>query len=369
MSVPLSPQRLRQARRTFNIFNLFNSFSFVFVSGSIITLFALRLGAANSVIGLLNALVYVTFFMLPMGKRLIKRASIVKVFGWGGVIRYLMLLPLLACPLFVARGNYSMAILLLILGTAGFHVSRGVAMIGNNPVLGLLASGGSEKPRSDQGRYLVNVSVVNSVAAIFGNIVLAFLLGEQASVWTYAIAIGIGILTGLVGCAFLFKTPEPDAFASKESTSIWQVTREALIKPEFRAFILTFMLLSFLSGMGRAFLPVYAKNVFAQGDDAIMVYSIVAGLGSIAMGLITRLVVDRLGSKPLFIIFSTIGFISFIPIALIPGSSALIGAPAMVGLFLSVVHFLSSFGFAGEENAGQVYYFGLVPKEKMLDLA
>jgi len=100
-----------------------------------------------------------------------------------------------------------------------------------------------------------------------------------------------------------------------------------------------------------------------------MAYSIVAALGSIAMGLITRLVVDRLGSKPLFIIYSAIGLISFLPIAIIPNSGAMMAAPAMIGFFLSVVHFLSSFGFAGEENAAQVYYFGLVPKEKMLDLA
>jgi len=109
--------------------------------------------------------------------------------------------------------------------------------------------------------------------------------------------------------------------------------------------------------------------LFNQGDDAIIAYSIVSGLGSIAMGLITRLVVDRLGSKPLFIIYSAIGFISFLPIAIIPSSGAMMTAPAMIGLFLSVVHFLSSFGFAGEEYAAQVYYFGLVPKEKMLDLA
>ena len=369
MSVPLSSQKLSKARSTFNIFNLFNSFSFVFVSGSIITLFALRMGAQNSIIGVLNGLVYITFFMLPLGKRLVRHTSIIKVFGWGWVIRYIMLLPILFAPVLASKGSMGLAILLLIAGTAGFHISRGVAMIGNNPVLGLLSSGGGDKPRSDQGRYLVNVSVVNSVAAIFANIVLAFMLGQQASLWTYAIAIGIGILSGLLGCVFLFKVPEPESFSGNNEQSLWNVTREALLKPEFRAFILTFMLLSFLSGMGRAFLPVYAKEVFAQGDDAIMVYSIVAGLGSIAMGLITRLVVDRLGSKPLFIIYSMIGLISFLPIALIPGSAALMGAPAIIGLFLSVVHFLSSFGFAGEENAGQVYYFGLVPKEKMLDLA
>ncbi|MEN6500149.1 MAG: MFS transporter [Rectinema sp.] len=369
MGVLLSAKKLAWARRTFNIFNLFNSFSFVFVSGSIITLFALRLGASTSIIGLLNALVYITFFMLPLGKRMVRHASIIKIFGWGWVIRYIALLPILFAPLFASRGQTGLAILVLILGTAGFHISRGVAMIGNNPVLGLLSSGGGDKPRSDQGRYLVNVSVVNSVAAILANIVLAFLLGEQASLWTYAIAIGIGIISGLIGCIFLFKVPEPDAFSSNDSPSLWDETRQALLKPDFRAFIFTFMLLSFLSGMGRSFLPVYAKEVFTQGDDAIMVYSIVAALGSIAMGLITRLVVDRLGSKPLFIIYSAIGLISFLPIAIIPNSGAMMAAPAMIGFFLSVIHFLSSFGFAGEENAAQVYYFGLVPKEKMLDLA
>jgi len=98
MAVLLSAKKLAWARRTFNIFNLFNSFSFVFVSGSIITLFALRMGASTSIIGLLNALVYITFFMLPLGKRMVRHASIIKVFGWGWVIRYIALLPILFAP-------------------------------------------------------------------------------------------------------------------------------------------------------------------------------------------------------------------------------------------------------------------------------
>lgn len=368
MALPLSPQRLASARRTFNIFNLLNSFSYVFVSGSVITLFALRLGATNGVIGILNALVYVTFFMLPVGKRLVGRAGIVKLFGTGWIIRYLVLLPMIGSAWLAEKGFAFWALLIVVLSTAGFHIARGVALIGNNPVLGYLASGGSDKPRSDQGRFLVNVSVINSIAGIAASMILAGMLGEHASLWTYSLAIGIGVVTGLAGCVFLLKTPEPDAFGASE-VSLWKVTMDALQKPEFRAFIFTFLLLSLLSGMGRAFLPVYARDVFNQGDDAIMVYSIVAGLGSIAMGLITRLVVDRLGSKPLFIIFSATGLVSFMPIAVLPGKSLLAAAPALVAFFLSFVHFLSSFGFAGEENAGQVYYFGLVPKEKMLDLA
>jgi len=75
------------------------------VSGSIITLFALRMGASTSIIGLLNALVYITFFMLPLGKRMVRHASIIKIFGWGWVIRYIALLPILFAPLFASRGK------------------------------------------------------------------------------------------------------------------------------------------------------------------------------------------------------------------------------------------------------------------------
>jgi len=166
--------------------------------------------------------------MLPLGKRLVKRSSIIKVFGWGWVIRYIALVPILFAPLFASKGHMGLAILILILGTAGFHISRGIALIGNNPVLGLLSTGGGDKPRSDQGRYLVNISVVNSVAAILANIVLAFLLGQEASLWTYTIAIALGIITGLISCAILFKTPEPEAFSGKDEQSLWDVTKRLL---------------------------------------------------------------------------------------------------------------------------------------------
>ena len=63
MAVPLSPKRLQAARRVFNVFNFFNSFSFVFVSGSFLTLFAVRLGASNAVVGFLNGNV----FLLDVG--------------------------------------------------------------------------------------------------------------------------------------------------------------------------------------------------------------------------------------------------------------------------------------------------------------
>jgi hypothetical protein len=77
----LSPAALRRGRTSFHLFNTFNSASFVLLSGSFITLYALSLGASNATVGLLNAFTYITYFFLPLGKRLVRRSSILKVFG------------------------------------------------------------------------------------------------------------------------------------------------------------------------------------------------------------------------------------------------------------------------------------------------
>ncbi|MCX7027907.1 MAG: HEAT repeat domain-containing protein, partial [Spirochaetes bacterium] len=369
MPALLSPKRLSKARNEFYIFNFLNSSSFVFVSGSFLTLFAIKLGASNAVIGILNAIAYTSFFLMPLGKCVVRRKPIVWTFGWGWVFRYTALIPLLFAPLFAARGHVGAALGLLIAGVAGFSFFRGVAMIANNPVIGFLAAGGGEKPRSDRGEFMTNNGIISSFASMASGFLLAIFLGENATPWTYALGIGIGIAIGYAGCILLLRTPEPNDYSPSSTNSLLETTKEALKEAPFRRFIWIFMALSFVSGMGRSFLPVYAKGVFAQGDDAVMIYALLASLGSIIMGLLTRLVVDRLGSKPLFIIFSAIGLLSFLPVAILPAGGSILASQAVTAVFLALLHFLSAFGFAGEEAAGQTYYFSLVPKEKTLDLS
>ncbi len=127
-------------------------------------------------------------------------------------------------------------------------------------------------------------------------------------------------------------------------------------------------LLSLATGMARSFLPVYARDVFAQGDDAVMVYSLVASVGALAMGLLTRLLVDRIGAKPLYVVFTAFTALSLAPLALAPGAVGFLALPLGAALLLAFVNFISSFGIAGEENAGQTYFFSLVKSERTMDL-
>ncbi|MGO8694691.1 MAG: HEAT repeat domain-containing protein [Rectinemataceae bacterium] len=365
----LTPASLSRARTSFFTYNGLNAVSFIVLSGSFVTLYALRLGASDALVGALNAFAYGTYFFLPLGKSLVRHRSIVAVFGWAWFYRYIAMLPALAAPIFAARGRPAGAFACLVVAVAAFNILRGIGLIGNNPVLANLASGGPDGRRADKGAFLVNVQIVGSVASLGTNFVVALVIGNDAGPWLFAAAMAIGTVIGIVGSLILVRdTPEPEGYRPESAVSFVAEAREAFTKKPFRAFIEVLLILSFVAGMARTFLPVYAKDVFAQGDNAIMFYSLVGSLGSIAMGLLTRLLVDRLGAKPLYVIFTAAAALSLVPLALAPGPVGFLAAPLEAAAFLVFANFVSSFGLAGEENAGQTYFFALVEPERTLDL-
>jgi HEAT repeat protein len=365
---PLSPAGLRRGRRSFLLFNTLNSASFVLLSGSFITLYALSLGASNAMVGLLNAFGYGTFFFLPLGKRIVRGKPILRVFALAWFWRFVAASPALLAPLFASRGMDGVGFALILVGVALFNTLRGVGLIGNNPVLANLADGGAGGRRADRGAFLVNVSIVASLAGMAANLVIALVIGRAADPWTFAAAMGAGIALGIVGSLVLFRVPEPEGYRSGKGEGLLKIARESWKDRPLRAFMEVLFALSLVTGMARSFLPVYAKNVFAQGDDAVMVYSLVASVGSLAMGLLTRLLVDRLGAKPLYVVFTAVTALSLAPLALVPGPEGILALPLAAAFLLGFTNFLSSFGIAGEENVGQTYFFALVKPERTLDL-
>ncbi|HQO66159.1 MAG TPA: hypothetical protein PLI66_05445, partial [Spirochaetales bacterium] len=97
--------RIERYRSRFLAFNVLNSFSFMLLSGSIPTLFALDLGASGTYIGLLGSLNFITYFFMPLGRRAIRGRPIIRVFGWSWMLRYWVMAPAIAAP-FVAMAGY-----------------------------------------------------------------------------------------------------------------------------------------------------------------------------------------------------------------------------------------------------------------------
>ena len=152
MSEQLSNFRIKRGRKVFNSYAAINSFSFALVTGNTITLYALALGASSTVIGILGSFMSLCFFAVPLGKVLMQRAGLIKTFADNWMYRNWALVPVLTIPWLVATGNRSIALAVLVLAVFFYNFFRGIGLIANNPVIGMLT------PGKDRGKYIVHLS-------------------------------------------------------------------------------------------------------------------------------------------------------------------------------------------------------------------
>jgi MFS family permease len=366
MTMQLSPYRLSKARDVYNFFNVLNAVSWNLLVGIIITLFALRLDASSTYIGLMSSAFYIALFLLPLGKLLAKRFSIIGIFSFTWIMRSICMILAAAAPFVDYAGHRNIALLLVIIGVFLFHLFRGVGMIGNNPVLSLLASG------PDRGSYMTQIQIINSAIGMFGSFLIAMVLGMEPPIFVFSILLAIGVITGVISGYVIRKVPEPSIQQEandglkKEKIKFTDIFKDAFSNDHLRNFLIIFFLVILVSGVTRTFVIVYAREVFGHNDGLISLYSVFGGLGYLMVGLIVKFLVDRVGAKPLFLVCVILGLISLIPVIFIPLTAVDNVAGSI--LFLAFLFFMLNFGFLGSEGIAQTYFFGLVPPEKTLDM-
>jgi HEAT repeat protein len=362
----LSPYHLGKAREQYNLFNVFNALSWSFLIGNVITLFAMRLNFSSTDIGIINALLYAAFFFLPVGKMLVRRYSIVRIFSLAWTGRAIGMIPLLFIPFLYNAGHYDLAKYLMFLGVLLFHVIRGIGMVGNNPILSAMATG------PDRGSYMTQIQALNSAVGMFCGFLIALVLGDEPSPMLYAILMAIGIACGIFSGLIVRKLPEPPAEPDGNGVSLITLMKNALADASMRYFIVILFIIALVSGVSRTFLIVYSKDpeVFKQGAGMVSLYSVFGGLGVLTIQLLIKFLVDRIGAKPIFIVCSIIGLVGMAPIVFVPmGLTANAEVPgANVILFLSFLFFILNFGFLGAEGIAQTYFLSLVPTKMMLDM-
>ena len=360
MAATLSPYRLAKARDSYNAFTALNAVSWQFLVGNIITLFALRMGASSTYIGILGAVLYVAFFFLPLGRLLTRRFSVVKIFSVAWVGRSLGMVPVLFAPFVFASGDHETALLLVLLGVTLFHVIRGVGLIGNNPILSHLSAG------PDRGSYMTQVQIINSAVGMFAGFVIAILLGRDPPLFLYAIIVAVGIGCGIFSGILMGKVPGPEMEDNVKQEKLSKMIRDALAQPSMRNFIYILLIVALASGVSRTFVVVYSREVFAQSDGMVSLYAVFGGLGVLMAGLVIKFLVDRIGAKPIFSLYVIIGLISMLPVVFLPMS--IIYSYSTVILFLTFVFFVMNFGWLGAEGVMQTYFLGMIPSEKMMDM-
>ncbi len=340
------PAQRKLGRRLVLAFEVVNTFSFSLLAGNLITLLLLRLGANSTLIGILAAFPYIAFFFMPLAKGSVVKNGLVKTFGRAWTARYLVVIPIVFAPLLVVWNLHALGIGLVLVSFFLFQVMRGFGLVSVSPLNNELSAG------KDRGEFLSRKMMFTYGSSIVAGVVVAIFLGSQAPLERYSLFMGIGIILGFIGCALLFRIPEPPGGGFGAMTSFRNDITRGLADGANRRFFLAIAVMFFVANLSRPFLIVYAKQACNFGDDAAMVLTVIGNLGAIAMGWLCRMVLDRMGAKPMLVIFAILMVASSFPLVFMTPPGGL-GAWVM----LSILFFVSTFAATGGENASQAWFF------------
>ena len=353
----LTPGESARARSDLSRYNFFNVISFVLLSGNIIALFALRMGAGSILIGILSSINFASYAAIFVGRGLAPRLGMVRLMGRFWLFRYFAMIPILAAPLCALRGMHSAAYILILLSVSGFSICRGIAIPGYNPVVGEITT------VQERGGFLARLQGINHAVTLLLGIAMALLLGRTAPLYVYNLFIIVGIACGIVATSFFSQIPEPPNLGKSVSQRLLPAFGEALQRSAFRKFTVVHLFVSFTTFMITPFLILYLKDVYEQPDNLVVFYTVFGSLGGVLMALISGFLIDRLGAKPLYFLFTGVVALSVVPLIISPTLDR-----AQLVVFSAFIFFLHHLGSLGVVTAGQTYFFNAIEPEERLNL-
>ena len=348
----------RRAMANYYRFGIFNVISFTFLAGNIIVLYALRLGAGTVLVGLIAASYQVPFLFSLIGKRLIERIGAVKLFGSFWLVRYLMMLPVIATALPAIREKTGLVLGIVTLCAFGFNIAKGIGITGTKPIVGEIP------PHRERGAFLSNNHLIVQLGGIAASVVLAILLGADAPIGRYALLLSIGAIAGLFAALYILRLPEPTEAVAGFSIGLGDGMKTAFAPGPFRRLNTVNVIAVFGISMASAFLIVFFKTAYGYSDQAAVFFTAAGSAGGAAMAFISRSFIDRLGAKPLLFAFASLLVAVFVPIIISPELSGV-----WVWLFPSLVFFFFIMGQFGVMNAADNYFFSITEAEDRLNLS
>ncbi len=355
---PLTTFERARAQRRYYVFSTLNGIAFKLLAGSIVTLYALRLGADNTMIGLFESFMYLSLAFLVAGRPLVARFGAIRVMSAFWAARYLAMAPALLTALPAIQANRTLTFTLLGFGVLGFHTAKGVGIAAEKPIIGEVAG------EKDRGAFLSHIQSLNQSFSLGIWLLMGLVMGRNPPPQTYALFFGAGIVVGLIASWTMLRLPEPRGLEKGYTESLLPSIRRGLQAVGFRRLIALFFVMTLAQSAAGPFLVVFFKRLYQHTDASVVYITLLGGFGVMAMAVVAGLFMDRVGAKPLFFAFAVITAATLLPIFGLPARPT----PLLFWVVPGTVFFLYQLGAVGMSNCAQDYFFATVPPSDRLNL-
>jgi hypothetical protein len=338
----LSRREIQQGQRVFQRYITINGFTIAFLMNDLLILYGIRNGLSDPQLAVLASFMHLTMPFMFIGKKLIPRYGLAKMWSTAWFLRYLSGSILILAP-FVGRVAPQWAVSFTVLAAVfGFSLLRSIGLTANSPMLGEITTS------RDRGRFISGNWMRAQASNLFSMVLVIIIMRYSSELWVYQILIGVGCLVGFYGSSLLAQLPETSAPSLSAQKPILESLIVSFLRPRYRRTMIAWAAGFSIFVLVVPFSIILIKNGYGISDHTALMFSLLMLVGGVVAALISSVISDRVGPRPLILIYAAGFFVVTGYWALAPAGFH----PVVAGL----VFFLQGFCKTGI-NVGTSHYF------------
>ncbi len=346
----LSPRSQQTGRKRFLWFVRINTLSFSCLADSILILYAIKLGAEDFLIGLMSSFIYLTMPLMIFGKRMIQKVGAAHTYGTCWLFRNISAVLMILAPITITQINQTTGLVLLVVGSFGFFGFRSIGFTANTPLIGEITD------KSNRGNYLSKIWQQFTIFNLITLIVIMFVLKHSESTATFQFIIFAGVIFGILGALLVYRIPESNNPKFSAGKSISQSLAFTWKNRRSRKLLFSWSAATTANMLILPFSMVALKNGYFVSDFNALFFALFQLLGGIAASSFNTIIFDRVGPRPMLIIYS---------LGLMSSAVLWIAAPQQLFLFYHAIIFLiNGMALAGTNTALSHYFLIAIPEKE-----
>jgi len=274
------------------LFSGFNALSFQIVLSSPMVLYAKKLGASATVLGIIAGMMpLLVIFQIPAANHIHRVGFKRFVYaGWG--TRVLFIFAMALVPLTHRFLDPQTRLILMLTLLFCFNLSRGISSCAWLPWITMLV------PASLRGKYLsMDAATQNSCSFVTFLISAACLAGEPRP-WQFSVLFAFSAVMGAISLSFLKRIPDADMPEDSSGSKTRVPWLEMIRHPPFRRLLWTVFGYSVAYGGMTAFTVAFLRAEVGMTEGMILIVTAISFLGGLSSLWLLGAHLDRLGSKP-----------------------------------------------------------------------
>jgi MFS family permease len=289
---PTEPVSFPKGLHNAFLFSGFNALSFQIVLSSPMVLYAKKLGASATVLGIIAGMMpLLVIFQIPAANHIHRVGFKRFVYaGWGTRVMFIFAMALVPLTFRFLDEQTRLALMLMLLFC--FNLSRGISSCAWLPWITILI------PASLRGKYLSTDAAVQNSCSFVTFLVSAAALAGDPGPWQFAGLFAFSAIMGAISLSFLKRIPDaemPEEARGSKTRVPWLAM---LRHPPFQRLLWTVFGYSIAYGGMTAFTVAFLRVEGGMAEGKILLITAISFLGGLSSLWLLGSRLDRLGSKP-----------------------------------------------------------------------